>query len=141
MLAQIGGAEALCELAEQDDGMQQRVDARIGKAQARGPLAAFSGRTVDGLECIFGEDAVVAQAFDLEQPAIGRKADLAQLGQVVQAFADAEVVAVVDGGLGAQRPAFLVILLDARVLVVDVQGRGHALGEDAGAEPCPASGG
>ena len=33
MAAQIGRAEAFCELSEQDDGMPQRVDARIGKAQ------------------------------------------------------------------------------------------------------------
>src|SRR5437868_11631049 len=48
---------------------------------------------------------------------------------------DAEVAGVVDGGLGPQRLAFLVVLLDFRVLVVDVQRRDHALGEDPGAEP------
>src|SRR6266481_729015 len=76
----------------------------------------------------------MAQPFDFEQPAIGRKADLAQLRQVVQALADAEVVAVVDGRLGTQGPIFLVILLDPRVLVIDVQGRGDVLGDDAGAQ-------
>src|SRR5712672_4630318 len=85
----------------------------------------------------------MAQTFDFEQPAIGRKADLAQLRQVVQALADAEVVAVVDGRLGTQGPIFLVILLDPRVLVIDVQGRGDVLGDDAGAElsRCPAGDG
>ena len=34
MTAQIGGAEAVCKLPEQDDGVAKRVDARIGKAQA-----------------------------------------------------------------------------------------------------------
>ena len=34
-------------------------------------------------------------------------------GQVVQPFADAEVAGVVDGGLGTQRLALLVVLLDA----------------------------
>src|SRR5215510_6231576 len=33
MTAQIGSAEAVCELPEQDDGMPQRVDAHIGKTQ------------------------------------------------------------------------------------------------------------
>lgn len=34
MMAQIGCAEAFCKLPEQDDGVPERVDARIGKAQA-----------------------------------------------------------------------------------------------------------
>src|ERR1700737_1780688 len=85
----------------------------------------------------------MAQTFDFEQPAIGRKADLAQLRQVVQALADTEVVAVVDGRFGPQGPTFLVVLLDPRVLVIDVQGRGDVLGDDAGAElsRCPAGDG
>ncbi len=85
----------------------------------------------------------MAQTFDFEQPAIGRKADLAQLRQVVQALADTEVVAVVDGRLGPQGPTFLVVLFDPRVLVIDVQGRSDVLGDDAGAElpRCPAGDG
>src|SRR5467141_2963724 len=35
MMAQVGCAKAFCELPEQDDGVPQRVDARIGKTQAR----------------------------------------------------------------------------------------------------------
>src|SRR5258705_4228386 len=34
MMAQVGCAKAFCELPEQDDGVPQRVDARIGKTQA-----------------------------------------------------------------------------------------------------------
>ena len=83
MMAQVGCAKAFCELPEQDDGVPQRVDARIGKTQARGALAARRHRAVDGLEGILGQYAVMAQTFDFEQPAIGRKADLAQLRQVV----------------------------------------------------------
>src|SRR6516225_7815639 len=114
MLAQIGRPESLRELPEQDDGVQERVHALIGKAQARSPLATGGARPVDGLESIFAEDAVMAHALDLDEPAIGRKTDLAQLGEIVQALADAKVIGVVDGGLGAQGPIFLVILLDAR---------------------------
>ena len=45
-----------------------------------------------------------------------------------------EVARVVDGGLRAQRPSLLVVLLDPGVLVVDIQGRHHALCDDASAE-------
>src|SRR5262252_4140766 len=135
MLAQISRPEALGELSEQDEGMQEGVHSLIGEAQPRGPLAASRNRTVDGLESILAEDAIVAQALNFEEPAIGSKADLAQLGEVVETPADPEVIGVVDGGLGAQGTIFLVILFDARVLVMDVQGWGYAVGHDAGAKP------
>ena len=63
-------------------------------------------RAVDRLKGGFREHAVVAQSLHIEEPAIGRKADGTQSWQVAKAPADAEVVAVVDGGLGAQRPVF-----------------------------------
>src|SRR5713101_535501 len=53
----------------------------------------------------------------------------------MQPFADLEVVGVVDGGLGAQRPAYLVVLLDLGVLVVHVQRRDDPFGEHPGAKP------
>jgi hypothetical protein len=46
-----------------------------------------------------------------------------------------EIPGVVDRGLGPQRPALFVVLLDLGVLVLDVQGRDHSLGDDPGAEP------
>lgn len=46
-------------------------------------------------------------------------------------FADPEVSRIVDGGLRSQGPAFLVVLLDLRVLVVHVQRGTHALGQHA----------
>ena len=82
---------------------------------------------IDGLERFFCEHAVVAYAFHSKQPSIGRKTDFAQLRQIVQAFAGAEAVGVVDGRLGAQGPILLVILLDVRLPVVDVQGRRNVL--------------
>src|SRR6266852_4031293 len=82
MLAQIARAEALCKLAEQDDGMQEGVDARIGKTQTRSTLAACRHRAVDGLKGIFGQDAIMANVLDIEQAAVGRKTDFAQLRQI-----------------------------------------------------------
>ena len=56
------------------------MDARIGKAQTGGALAIDRDGIVDVLEAILGEDAVMAEALDFEQAAVGGKADLAQLG-------------------------------------------------------------
>lgn len=45
---------------------------------------------------------------------------------------DGEIVGVVDGRLGAQGAVFLVILLDASVPVINIEGRGDVLSDDAG---------
>lgn len=70
----------------------------------------------------------MADLFDLEQTAIGLKPDLPQSGQVAQALADIEVTGVVDRGFSSQSAAFFVILLNARSLIVDVQGRNDTVG-------------
>jgi len=62
--------------------MQEGVDARIGKTQARGPLAACRHWAVDGLKGIFRQDAIMADVLDIEQAAVGRKTDFAQLRQI-----------------------------------------------------------
>src|SRR5271169_901061 len=108
--------------------MPQGVDAGIGKAQSRGALAGTLDWTVDLLKGLLGEDAVVTEALDFEQSAVRAEADFPQFRQVVQSFADAEVVGVVDGGFGAQSALLLVILLDPGVLVIDVEGGCDALG-------------
>ena len=58
----------------------------------------------------------------------------------MQTPADGEIAGIVNGGLGAQRLAFLVVLLDAAALVVDVQRRGDPVGDDAGGRRWPTSG-
>jgi hypothetical protein len=52
----------------------------------------------------------------------------------------AKVIAVVDGGLVAQGPAFLVVLLDPRVRVIAVQSRGGVGCRHAGAMTTPSPG-
>ena len=76
MLAQIGGPEALRELSEQDEGLEKRLNAWVGKTQAGRALAAGCYRSVDGLQSIFAEDAIVAQPLDLDQPQIRSRAAL-----------------------------------------------------------------
>jgi hypothetical protein len=53
--------------------------------------------------------------LDVEETPVGGEADLTQRVEVVQSTADAEVVGVVDGGLGAQCDAELVIIFSLRV--------------------------
>jgi len=113
------------------------MGAGIGKAQSRGALASLLDRAIDALKGILGEDAVVTEALDFEQPAVCAEAYFAQFRQVMQSLADGEVVGVVDGRFGAQSALFLVILLDPGVFVVDVKRGCDALGEDAGAHPPP----
>jgi hypothetical protein len=136
MLAQIASAEPLRELSEQNEGVQECLNARVCKAQTGRALVAGGHRLLDGAQRLFAEDAVVAHALGLEQPAIGRKSDCAQLRQIVQASTDPEVISVVDGRLGAQGVIFLVILLDTCALVIDVQGWRYIVRDHPGAEPC-----
>jgi hypothetical protein len=71
MPAQVGRPEALGKPSEQGESVQERMEAHVNKTQPRGPQPAGGDRPVDGLEGFFAEDAVVAQAFDLDEPAIG----------------------------------------------------------------------
>src|SRR5262249_58744555 len=77
---------------------------------------------------------VAGEALDVEEASVGLLADLPQGGQVTQPAFEVEVAGVVDGGLGAQRPAELVVLLDLGVFVADVQARGDPGGDDPGTE-------
>ena len=113
------------------------MGAGIGKAKSRGALASLLDRAIDALKGVLGEDAVVTEALDFEQPAVCAEAYFAQFGQVMQSLIDGEVVGVVDGRFGAQSELLLVILLDPGVFVVDVKRGCDALGEDAGAHPPP----
>ena len=44
MVAQIGAAEAVGEQPERGEGMQERLDARIGETESRGALAVRPAR-------------------------------------------------------------------------------------------------
>ena len=96
---------------------------------------------VEFLKAVLGEDAIMAEPFDFQKTAVGCKASLTQLGQIVEPLADAKIPGVVDGGLGAQRTPFLMILLDPRILVMDVERWCDAFGDDAGAETSGCSAG
>ena len=114
-------AEAFELEAKQQEHGEEALHARVAKTQSAGALALNGSRALQGFECLRADPAVVAGFLDLEHAAVGRKADLAQLGQVAQKAANAEVVAIVNGGFGTQArtvPARLVILLEVRVYYI-----------------------
>src|SRR5258707_12388551 len=97
------------------------MDRQVRETQGAGALTVDHHRFIHPPESVFADRAVVAGALDVQQTSVGLEADLPQGGQILQPLADAEVTRVVDGGLRAQGAPFLVVLLDARPLVVHVQ--------------------
>src|SRR5207249_5073270 len=74
------------------------------------------------------------QRLGTQEAPVGVEADLPQGGEVAERSADLEVVGVVDDRLGAQGAVVLVVLLDLRSLVINMQRRHYPFGENAGAE-------
>jgi len=114
--------------------VQKSLHAWIGEAQRCRALIVHGDRSLHVLEGGFADEAIVTDALDVKQTSVGRKADLAQLLEIFDASADGEVAGVVDRRFGSKCLSLLVVLLDAGLLVVDVQRRHHAVGDDACAE-------
>src|SRR3954470_4821106 len=106
---------ALDENKKQQD-MRQPLHPRISEAQRCRALSIDHDRSLQVLERCFADEAIVADAFDVEQTSVRRKADLAQFREIFDASADVEVAGVVDGRFGSKRLSLLVILLDAGLL-------------------------
>src|SRR5262249_31030290 len=113
-------------------GRAKTLDTRVGKTQRRCALLPDRYWLLHFLECSFADEAIMADALDVEQTSVGCKADLAQLSKILDTAADTKVACVVDDRLGSQCLQQLVILLDTRLLVVDMQRRHDAVGDDAG---------
>lgn len=133
MFFQLAVGKAVGLEAADDDRGEQGVDARVTEAQPGGALAVHEYWLADLVEHGVTDDRVVTDRLGVEETPIGGEADLPQGGQVAQSLADLEVPGVVDGGLSTKGSGLLVILLDAGVLVLDVQRRGDSFGEDPGA--------
>lgn len=85
------------------------ADRRSG---ARKPVANRSEWGDLLLEDLLGEETIMADLFDLEQTAVGLKANLPQSRQVAQMLADIRVACVVDGGFSPQsRPSLWYCLM------------------------------
>jgi hypothetical protein len=111
--------------------VQQRLDARILETQSCRMLVIDESGPLHFVKCIFADCAVMADALDVEETSIGFKADLPECGKVPQPLSDVEVAGVVDRRFSSKGSPFLVVLLDPGVLVVDMQRRVDAFGNDA----------
>ena len=111
MGTQLCMGEALRVDAEHHQCVEQRLGTGIAKTQRRGALSIDFNGAHHLIESVFADGAVVRGGLDVEQTSVGLEADAAKRGQVVQVLADTEIARVVDGGLGTQCPALLVVLL------------------------------
>lgn len=122
---QLSIAEAVDLQAHEQQNAEQCLNAPVAETQGGGSLSLISD---DGLletvECFGSDGAVVADCFHFQHPSVGGESYAAQFRQVFDEAPHAEVVGVVYRGFGSQgRPPLprLVVLLEVRVLVVDVQ--------------------
>ena len=127
--------ECAVDEEEQQHEVAERLNARIGEAKCRDALVVDDDGSLQVLEGRFADKTVMADALDVEQTSVGGKADLAQVFEIFDASADGEVAGIVDGGFGAEGLVLFVILLDTVFLVVNVQRRHDAFGDDTGAKP------
>jgi len=97
--------------------VQERLGPGVGQAQAGDAGAVADDGVAGGVQDLGAGDGIVAESLDGQEPSVGGVADLPQGGQVSQPLAQAEVGGLVDGGLGPQGLAELVVLLDLGVLV------------------------
>src|SRR6202047_3703725 len=119
---------------EQEQDMQESLNARVGEAQRRRTLVVQADGPLHFLEGSFANETVVTDALDVEQTSVGREADHTQFFEIFDASANGEVTGIVDCRFGSEGLSLFVVLLDTRFLVVDVQRGNHAVGDDAGTE-------
>src|SRR5450756_687938 len=134
MLAEVFVSEGAADVEEQEQDVEQGLNAEVGEAQGRGPLAIQRDRFLHFLERRLTDEAVMTDALDVEQTSIGCEAYGAELIEIFDASTDFEVASVINGGFGSECLAFLVVLLDPVLFVVDVQRRDNTMGNHPGAE-------
>ena len=128
--------EAVGQQPVDEQGVQEGVDAGVGRSAARpcGCRRVTTGavRPVNACAPRMGSWLMV---WTPSRRRLAVKPICRSAGRLVSRLAEPEVAGVVDGRFRPDRLAQLVVLLDFRVLIVDVQARGDPVGDDPGAEP------
>ena len=117
---------------EHDKHTEKRLDTPVIETERRNPLPIYVEGLNHPIESTLAHCTVVADSPDVEKTSVGLEANLPQCGQVVQSLADLEVSGVVDGRLSPQGAAFLVVLLDPSVFIVDMQRWDDSLSDHSG---------
>jgi hypothetical protein len=99
--------------AEQHQHAEQGLHTCVVETESGRSLPIDCNRPHHLLKRVFANRAIMRYGLDVQKTPVGLEAYLPQFQQVLQRLADAEVACVVDGGFGAQRAPFLVVLLDA----------------------------
>src|SRR5215472_16923975 len=108
-------AECALDKEEKEQDVQQTLHTQGGCA-----LLPDRYGLLQVLERGFTDEAIMADALDVEQTSVGCKAELAQFGKVYDASTDTKITRVVDGRFSSKGFPLLVVLLDAGLLVVDM---------------------
>jgi hypothetical protein len=74
--------ECALDEKEQEQNLQERLNAAIREAQRRCTLVADDRRLLHVLKRGLADKAIVTDALDVEETSVGRKADLAQFGKI-----------------------------------------------------------
>src|SRR6266568_721317 len=125
--------ETVLDVVEDAEGMEECHHARIAEAESGGTLIVLQAGALQPIESVLGESAVVADPFQLQEPAVDASGDAAEVVQVLDGLGGPEVDGLIDCGLGPQRPPLLEVLLDVGVLECDVEAGVHAVGDHTGA--------
>jgi hypothetical protein len=78
VLAEIVVPKCARDEEEQEQDMQESLNARVGEAQRRRTLVVQADGPLYFLETSFADETVVTDALDVEQTSVGREADHTQ---------------------------------------------------------------
>jgi len=119
--AQVAVAKAAWQMGEAAQALEERHNPGVAKAQAWSSGVSFEGGVLQPVQRILAEDTGPGDALDLQELAVDLDTGGAEVRQVNHGLARVKIAGVVNRGLGPQSPFLLEVLLDVRMLVLDVQ--------------------